>query len=57
MEEALVEADPAAPRPPFVPIVLLTNTGVSYLSNENPYWAAVVDACWNYDIYFKVYYY
>mgnify|MGYP006998222639 FL=1 len=54
MEEALVEADPVAPRPPFVPIVLLTNTGVSYFSNENPYYAAVVDACWNYDIYFKL---
>ena len=43
IEEALVDVDPLLLLPPFVPIVLLTRTGVSYFSNENPYYAAVVD--------------
>jgi hypothetical protein len=36
MDEALVDTEPAAALPPFLPIVLLTKTGVSYFNNENP---------------------
>ena len=50
MDDALVEAEPTPPLPPFAPICLLMSTGVSYLSSEKPYYAAVVFACWNCDI-------
>ena len=43
IEEALVETEPPADLPPFAPIVLLTNTGVSYFNNENPCYTAVED--------------
>jgi len=36
-----VLTDPPPLRPPLLPIVLETKTGVSYLSNEKPYYAAV----------------
>ena len=45
IDDALVEADPPPPAVAALPIVLLTRTGVVYFKRENPYCAAVVDAC------------
>jgi len=45
IDDADVDADPPPPPVAPLPIVLLTSTGVVYFKRENPYYAAVVDAC------------